>query len=1024
MRVALLSRNARCADAIGAQVAAKIAYFQQLGAEVRLYLSETTSLRPEAAAIKPVINTADRIWRDTSEREYLISCDLVVAEYGAAYDLMNLLPALTGQGPRIVVDYRGVTPVELADSGLQSDLDEAIRQRALLWCADAVLVQSQFAAEELHQSIGVLRERIHQIPCWIAHVSGEGLTSNLRTKYGLLDAKIVLFVGRLAANKQPELLIQSLAALPADVHVIFVGSQSDAYWERLELCQELAGNLNVSARVHFFGSIPETELAAWYHNADVLALPSRHECFGMPVVEAMQHGTPVVAANAGSLPEVIGHAGLTCCVDDPNELAQQIRRYLTPSLGNATRRVALVTHRFGTQFAGGAEKSLRLMASALQSHGYVVEVFTTCNEHESRWANTLPSGTRIEDGFTVHRYPIDRYDAEKLGKAYETIRRANGHVSAEVEQQYLQNSLGSQQMIEAISARRTEFAVILTGPYLFKLTYDVVKSLGDQVLLAPCFHDEPLARLLTFQKAYRQVGGLLFHTESEARYTAIQLAINHPRHTIVGTVLEESAFTGDAQRGHNRAGLNQYLVYCGRYCPEKGLDRLLQYMEHLNVQSGTTIKLVCLGQGPMKLPNRPWLVDLGFVSETVKRDAIAGAVALVNLSRNESLSIVALEAWAHCVPVIVDADCTVLVDQMNKAEGGTCVKDSVEFATTVKDWLRAPETARCRGKAGYHFVRQHYASSTKYAQRLVEAVQTLRQPLREIARKQGIQQAIRYSSDAWQQRLSAILEQVSLSPSTSAITNITIVPLQKSLNFVEGTPSGTLTLRLCNRGETVLAASGPAQASMVIKVMTRNKTTVSRNMVNLSSHLMPGQDQLLVASFELPKQRELYRVQVRLLQNKETVSRKQLKMMIVREGHHQRSHPAHSSLGPMVQSARSALSQAKRMETLPEDYVDVSEGKLANLKRSLKRKLLNNFRRAYVDVAFRQQSALNEKLIAVMSLILETVSTQDITHSVADLERRLHRVERDLKHQRRRNQQLAALLEQLSSPDVSLVEGT
>ena len=80
MRVALLSRNCCRADAIGAQVVAKIAYFQQLGAEVRLYLSEAQSLRAEAASLKPVVGTSHRIWQDASERDYLLSCDLVVAE--------------------------------------------------------------------------------------------------------------------------------------------------------------------------------------------------------------------------------------------------------------------------------------------------------------------------------------------------------------------------------------------------------------------------------------------------------------------------------------------------------------------------------------------------------------------------------------------------------------------------------------------------------------------------------------------------------------------------------------------------------------------------------------------------------------------------------------------------------------------------------------------------------------------------------------------------------------------------------
>ena len=264
-----------------------------------------------------------------------------------------------------------------------------------------------------------------------------------------------------------------------------------------------------------------------------------------------------------------------------------------------------------------------------------------------------------------------------------------------------------------------------------------------------------------------------------------------------------------------------------------------------------------------------------------------------------------------------------------------------------------------------------------------------------------------------------------LAPSTAAVTNIAIEPLQQSLMFAVGMPAGTLTLRLCNQGLTVLANSGPARAEVVVKVLSANGKLHSRSRMILPSPLMPGQEQLLMASIELPQTIGRYRVQVRLKHGKRLISNKRLKLMITRtDSPHQPGRTTPHALGPMLQTARSALSQAKRMEKLPEDYVDVTEGKLAVLKSSLKRKLLNNFRKAYVDVAFRQQSALNEKLIAVMSLLLETVSAQDTPQTLADMERRLQRLERDLKRERLRNERLTAQLEQLTSPDVSLMEGT
>lgn len=1028
MRVALLSRNARTADAIGQQVAAKVFYFQQLGAQVRLYLSETESLRPDCAAVKPVQGTSRSIWGDAVERDYLLTCDLVVAEYGAAYDLINLLPSLYGHGPRVVVDYRGVTPIELGDTGLQSELERAASQRALLWCADAVIAQSRFAANELCEAIGLPRERVYQLPCWMASAGStdERLVVELRKRHGLAGKQVLLFVGRLARNKQPEQVIQALPRLTASVHAVFVGCQNEIYQEQLQHCNKLADELGVAERVHFLGSASDSELSAWYRTADVLVLPSLHECFGMPVVEAMMRGLPVVASDAGSLPEVLGHAGLTAGVSDATELAEQIERYLVERTVAPLCRVALVTHRFGTEFAGGAEKSLRLMAQTLQTSGYQVEVFTTCNTAESRWSNTLPAGTRTEDGFDTHRFPIDAYDAERLGKAYEAIRQGNGKVASAVEEQYLEHSLRSKALIEGLKARRGEFAAIITGPYLFRLTYEVARQFREQVLLAPCFHDESLARLASFRKVYRQVGGLLFHSEEEARFAGAELAVNHPRQTVIGTLLGEKAFSGNAQQGFSQIG-GPYLVYCGRCCPEKGVDRLLNYVEHLHRTESVGLKLVCIGQGPMKLPRKPWLVDLGFVSEETKRDVIAGATALVNLSRNESLSIVVLEAWALGVPVIADAGCAVVKDLVKRARGGYWVADRQEFVKVVSGLREDHAKGQALGKSGREFVRQHYASREQFAGRLDQMIRSLARPMREVANRAGVQRGAEYMPEKWSEKYSAILEQVQQSPTCEVRPQAEIQAIQPILSFPAGMESGTVTLRIANQGQVLLAAEGPAKVWLSLNVVTRRgrgKRLATGHRVRLSAAIMPGQEQLVVAAFDAPHELGKYRLRVRLMQGKQMICRCIVPMQVSRSARSSDDgQKATRSAGPLLQSARSALAQAKRLEQLPEEYLDVCEGKLAGIKRMLKRKLLNNFRKAYVDVAFRQQSALNERLIGVMSLFLETLSAQDNGATVAQMQRKLERLHVELKKERRVRRKLLSVLRNSSPSDATIMEG-
>jgi glycosyltransferase involved in cell wall biosynthesis len=96
--------------------------------------------------------------------------------------------------------------------------------------------------------------------------------------------------------------------------------------ERARFLQRLADDLEISSRVEFLGHVPETELGQLYSNSSCLVFPSLHEGFGIPIIEAMSFGTPIVCGREASIPEVAGEAALYTDTRNPLELASALQR--------------------------------------------------------------------------------------------------------------------------------------------------------------------------------------------------------------------------------------------------------------------------------------------------------------------------------------------------------------------------------------------------------------------------------------------------------------------------------------------------------------------------------------------------------------------------------------------------------------------------------------------------------------------------------------------------------------------------
>jgi len=149
----------------------------------------------------------------------------------------------------------------------------------------------------------------------------------------LLDKRYILYVGSERPRKNLGRLLEAFAKLKTEfpeLKLVKVGTPGRSETYRRNMMAKL-DSLGITQDVIFVDFISELDLAHYYSSATLLAYPSLYEGFGLPPLEAMACGCPVVTSNSSSLPEVIGEAGIMVNPNDTESLAQAMRQVLTDS---------------------------------------------------------------------------------------------------------------------------------------------------------------------------------------------------------------------------------------------------------------------------------------------------------------------------------------------------------------------------------------------------------------------------------------------------------------------------------------------------------------------------------------------------------------------------------------------------------------------------------------------------------------------------------------------------------------------
>ncbi len=249
-----------------------------------------------------------------------------------------LPPVMRGTVTFLTVhDLSFIRAPETASPRLRAYLSRAVPRSVRR--ADLVLADSQATKDDLIELYGVASEKITVLYSGVDprfHPADRAVQESVRARYGL-DFPYVLAVGTVQPRKNYARLIQALAALPgplADIHLVIAGGRG---WLEGPI-YETAHLAGVEERVHFIGFVPDDDLPALYTAAEAFAFPSLYEGFGLPLLEAMACGTPSLAANTSSLPEVAGDAALLIDPTSVDSIATGLERILTDNGLRSTLR--------------------------------------------------------------------------------------------------------------------------------------------------------------------------------------------------------------------------------------------------------------------------------------------------------------------------------------------------------------------------------------------------------------------------------------------------------------------------------------------------------------------------------------------------------------------------------------------------------------------------------------------------------------------------------------------------------------
>jgi glycosyltransferase involved in cell wall biosynthesis len=263
-------------------------------------------------------------------------------------------------------------------------------------------------------------------------------------------------------------------------------------------------------------------------------------------------------------------------------------------------------------------------------------------------------------------------------------------------------------LVQYVAAHATSIDYWLFFSYRYYQAYHGARAAAPRAVLVPTAERDPAIGLTLFQPVFRGVRALMYNSPEEQ--AMIRAASDN--HDVPGVVVGVGSHVPESpqpERFRQKYGVaGRFAVYVGRIDENKGCRELYQFFEAYQ-RDGGRLSLVLIGQSRLPPPDNPSIRHLGFLDDSDKFDAMAAAELLIIPSYFESLSMVALEAWALGRPVVANGRCEVLEGQCLRSNAGLCYDGYPEFLTVMRSLESSRRFRADLGANGRRFFQEHYS---------------------------------------------------------------------------------------------------------------------------------------------------------------------------------------------------------------------------------------------------------------------------------------------------------------------------